>query len=140
MKWPDFFICWIASLNFFAISCTYIMCYFFRFDKELNKEVAIEPVDLEEAWVPNMNFTMCLSWGIKDQPTLHLATYQTSSDEVWSLLSFMISFSVFWLYMYWIVFISHKIWVLNCVVQRKYKHFLLFLVQLKHLTWLPGSC
>ncbi|KXG22722.1 hypothetical protein SORBI_3009G258900 [Sorghum bicolor] len=28
-----------------------------------------------------MNFTMCLSWGIKDQPTLHLATYQTSSDE-----------------------------------------------------------
>ncbi|KAG0520895.1 hypothetical protein BDA96_08G114000 [Sorghum bicolor] len=29
-----------------------------------------------------MNFTMCLSWGIKDQLALHLATYQTSSDEV----------------------------------------------------------
>ena len=36
------------------------MCYFFRFDNELNKEVAIEPVDLKEAWVPNMNFTLCL--------------------------------------------------------------------------------
>ena len=60
MKMPDFFICQIASLNFFPISCTYIMRYFFKFDKELNKEVAIEAVDLEEAWVPNINFTMCL--------------------------------------------------------------------------------
>lgn len=51
----------ILMLKFYSypIFCRVVLTYFScRFDKELNKEVAIKVIDLEEAWVPNINFTL----------------------------------------------------------------------------------